>query len=175
MRFEATTSYLAFAGVQLSQAAEIDEVHGPLGPPNRIVSAGGKAPPGRRNNQFHFYDDLGMSFVEHHFTRRVMEARFFLAPSALTARPLQNFTGTLALGGLPVYAGMLAEALERSSVRFKWQLAGVWRDDENGAVSLSLDFMGKKLPSGRRSKNRELVHVSVGLEHDPWSPPRPPA
>ncbi len=52
--------------------------HELLGHPDRLEEAGQPAPFGHRNNQIHFYDDLGMYLNEHHYTILIQGVTFVL-------------------------------------------------------------------------------------------------
>jgi hypothetical protein len=51
-------------------------------------------------------------------------------------------------------------------------VGGNWRWTSAG-FSLHIDSRGARLPSGRRSKHRLIVDVSIGWPHDPWGEPAP--
>ena len=170
---EVVNGALRLAGGELSDAISIGRLHSLLGAPSRIVEPAQRAPAGHRNNQIHIYDALGIICHEHHYTRLVEGIAFVFWPDEAPAfAPAAAFAGRLTVFGLPLEAGMTGAALSALPCSFEPGIGGSlsYEDDK---ISVIIDTKGKKLPSGRRSKSRQVVSVAVGLAHDPWQKPSP--
>lgn len=57
--------------------------------------------------------------------------------------------------------------MQGTTIPFVSQLRGTWHYQSDN-LWVGFDTRGPKLPSGRRSKIRRLVSLSVCLKHDPW-------
>lgn len=141
--------------------------HEILGAPSRVTSGATPAPAGHRNNQIHIYDSLGVYLTEHHYTYQVEAVTFVFAVDESPFPLAEPFSGTLRLGAAVVRPGMDESFLGQCSLPFAEQLRGSWTLDE-GVVWIGVDTMGRRLPSGRRSKRRFIITVSACLQHDPW-------
>src|SRR3954447_9517669 len=122
--------------------------------PSRVVALGPRAPVRHRNNQAHVYDELGLEFREHHYTRRIIEGTIVFWPEEYFPdhAPLAAFAGTLNLAGYVVPPHQeLAAFLRQSPVRFRLLLGGLLLA-KRGEFCVGIDSKGEKLPSGRRSK-----------------------
>ncbi len=141
-----------------------------IGPPDRIAEPAEPAPFGHRNNQIHVYDDLGLFFHEHHWTRLAMGLTFVLWPEEETARfrPNMPFSGCLQLGGyrMPNEAFEI-EVLRECPIPFERFLSGIWRA-RSDRFAIGMETKGARLRSGRRSSKRRVVSVDVSWPHDPW-------
>jgi hypothetical protein len=149
-----------------------------LGSPSRVVAAGPPAPAGHRNNHIHIYDDLGIRLNEHHYTFRLQE----IACSFECEEPLYPFTPRSSFSGefwidqqrLP-QGGPSAVFVDRCPIPLEPRIGGSWswqlRD-----FYLGLHCRGPRLRSGRRSKQRVIVDISLSWPHDPWAmPPTAPS
>lgn len=158
-------------GQPLGAAEPVAAFHHLLGPPDRIVPAGSPAPVGHRNNHVHYYDRLGITLSEHHYTYQIQTVRAVLSTEAV--HPTRDlFSGRLHLGGIDLSPGDPERVLAGSSLRFVSQLRGTWFADvlaESGRpVSVAVRTQGPKLQSRRRSKKRVILEVWLSLDHDPW-------
>ena len=138
-----------------------------LGPANRVIDAGGPAPHGHRSTLLHVYDSLGLLINEHHHTGTICEVRFSLWPEQDIHPPAAAFPGELRLGIRSIRSGAMEAELKACGLPFEPSLAGDW-GVTGGPVSIWATTRGARLKSGRRSRVRRIVHVSVGLRHDPW-------
>lgn len=160
-------------GHRVETAPPIAELLRAIGTPTRVDTGPTPAPPGFRNNQQHVFDALGLHLNEHHHTclaqaigvtLSVDEPRYGF--SAKTA-----FTGQLLFDGvtMPLRATE-QEFLQASPWPFEHFLAGNWSYKFDGFF-VGFDAVGPKLASGRRSKQRMVVDVSVSWPHDPNGDP----
>ena len=157
-------------GLAIKAAIQPARLWDVLGEPSRIVDPAPPAPFGHRNNQIHVYDQLGLYFNEHHFTRLVQSLTFVFVPAEhrYTFCPSQSFAGRLLLGGYEVRPGASeSDVIRGTAIPFRRSLAGQWRTGGDG-FGVGLSAVGAKIPSGRRSKNRRVVSVDVAWPHDPW-------
>lgn len=155
------------SGRAIRDAQSVAVMHGLLGLPDRIEPAGPPAPFGHRNNQIHFYDRLGLYLNEHHYTCLVQAITFVLWREEAAFVPVQEFDGDLRVGGTPVTPGMFESDMHGTAIPFVSQLRGTWHF-KSDHLWIGYDSKGPKRPSGRRSKNRRLISLSVCLKHDPW-------
>lgn len=161
-------------GTAIQSAEPVAWFQAILGPPSRIVPAGPPAPAGHRNNHFHFYDDLGMTLNEHHFTYQVQEVEIVLDTADAIHPTTRPFAGRLEIGGTRIDAGSSEEILKSSNIRFIALHKGTWfakvksATDSGREITVFVNTSGRKLPSGRRSKIRRVVTLALCLEHDPW-------
>jgi hypothetical protein len=160
-------------GLIVETAPTVTELYAVLGPPTRVDSGESPAPVGHRNNQIHIYEDCGLTINEHHYTRRVQGlcCWFETDDPAFRFTPRHAFTGKLMfeLVEMP-RGGRDEEFVAVSPFRFVPGLGGVWTYKFDG-FAVYLDARGAKLKSGRRSKVRRIVMVSVSWPHDNWSMP----
>lgn len=98
---------MLIGGHSIPEAVQPSWLHGVLGFPDRIVDPAPPPPVGHRNNQIHVYDDLGLYFHEHHWTRLAQDLVFAFWPEeerhAFT--PCRAFSGHLKLHDYLVPAG----------------------------------------------------------------------
>src|SRR6516225_6572148 len=101
-----------------------------LGIPDRIVDPAPPAPVGHRNNQIHVYDDLGLYFHEHHWTRLAMDLVFVYWPDeeGFSFTPRRAFSGHLKLQGyfVPVRASE-SQFIRECPLPFEAYVSGQWR------------------------------------------------
>ena len=158
-------------GQPLGTAEPVAAFHALLGPPDRIVPAGSPAPVGHRNNHIHFYDRLGITLSEHHYTYQIQGMTAVLSLEA-THPTRELFTGRLHLGGVELSPGALERDLGSSSLTFTSWLSGRWfahvSAESGRRVSIAVRTQGPRLKSGRRSKKRVILDISLGFDHDPW-------
>jgi hypothetical protein len=160
-------------GCQITAAPSVMELHAILGPPSRVVDPHPPAPIGHRNNQVHIYDDLGLEFREHHYTRRIVGGTMVFWPDEYfhNFRPSAGFTGTLILAGYVVpSAPTVMELLKASPIEFQQSLRGVF-SARRGEFYVGIRGKGEKLPTGRRSSRLMLIDVSFAWPHDNWGHP----
>jgi len=157
-------------GHPIPEAVPPSSLHDLLGPPDRKVDPAPPAPAGHRNNLIHVYDDLGIYFHEHHWTRLAMDLVLVYWPEeeGYAFTPRRPFSGHLTLLGYLVPA----EASESQFVRecpipFEEYLSGRWRSAGEWS-SIGMDSKGAKLRSGRRGARRRVVSIDLTWPHDPW-------
>jgi hypothetical protein len=152
-------------GLVIETAPLAHALHAVLGPPSRIDAGERPTPVGHRNNQIHVFDRLGLTLNEHHHTRRVQglccwfgtdEPRFPFTPG-------QPFTDRLVFGGVVMPpGGYERKFFAISPFEFVESLGGVW-SLRLGGFSVHIQSRGSKLPSGRRSRVRQVIEVSLPL------------
>src|SRR5262249_17723166 len=141
-----------------------------LGIPDRVVDPAPPAPFGHRNNQIHVYDDLGLYFHEHHWTRLAMDLVFVFWPEeeGYSFTPRQAFAGHLKLQEYLVPAGASeSQFIRECPIRFEAYRPGGWRAGGE-RLAFGMYSKGAKLRSGRRSARRRVVSIDVAWPHDPW-------
>jgi hypothetical protein len=154
-------------------APTVLEMYTVLGKPSRIDAGETPAPVGHRNNQIHVFDELGVTFNEHHYTRLVQEIACWFNTKDPEYRftPKNDFGGQLICDGvvLPL-SGEVRKFLSAAPWVFEGGFGGAWQY-RFGGLSVFVSSRGPKLPSGRRSKIREIVSVSFSFSHDCWQEP----
>jgi hypothetical protein len=160
-------------GLRIENAPPVTDLLSVIGIPTRVDAGQKPAPFGFRNNQQHVFDSLGVHVNEHHHTRRaqgigialsVVEQRYGFTPTS-------PFTGTLLFDGvrMPLTATE-AEFLKAAPWPFAHFIAGNWSYKFDG-LFVGFNAVGSKLTSGRRSKRRVVVDVSIDWIHDPHGNP----
>jgi hypothetical protein len=160
-------------GLVIETAPTVAELHAALGPPSRIDTGELPAPVGHRNNQVHVYDALGLTLNEHHHTRLAQAACCWFGTDEPRFRftPRQPFAGRLVFGGVVMPLGGDEEAFFAAApFEFIESLGGVWSVRLAG-FSVHVQTRGPKLPSGRRSRLRQVIEVSLSWPHDNWGAP----
>ena len=154
----------------ITEAVSAKAVHDRLGPPTRIVDPCPPPPVGHRNNMMHVYDDYGFYFNEHHYTRRMQGVVLVLCPEEQQHgfSPEKAFDGTIDLEDATIHSETTEADLRRLNRIREW--CGTW-DTTCGSLSVFITMRGHKLPSGKRSRSRRIVDVSIGWPHDPWKVP----
>lgn len=161
---------IIISGHPISEAVQPSWLHRVLGIPDRIVDPAPPAPIGHRNNQIHVYDDLGLYFHEHHWTRLAEDLVFVFWPEEerYAFTPRRAFSGHLKLRDYLVPTGASeSELIRECPIPFDEYLSGQWRA-ESGRFSVGMVSKGAKLRSGHRSKRRRVVSIDVSWPHDPW-------
>jgi hypothetical protein len=130
-----------------------------LGPVSRVIDPA-SAPYGHRNNLIHFFDDAGVYLIENHATHLIAEITFVLWPEEAVHRPLHGWTGNLVVGGVLVARGMAESDCVDGTIPFRRWMAGWWSASAGG-IHVSFTSEGERQRSGRRSKRRLVVQVSV--------------
>lgn len=144
-----------------------------FGTPDRVLDKFlTPAPHGHRNNQRHYYDDLGITLNEHHYTHQIQAINFVL-DTEMAHHPTKNpFRGSLQVAGATLNVGAAERALAASSLKFTSQLSGTWfamvADTSSTPITIAVTTMGPKLPSGRCSRAKLITNVELCLTHDPW-------
>jgi hypothetical protein len=69
-----------FDGQLIETATTVPELHAFFGRPSRIAHPPKPPPVGHRHNQIHIYDQHGIAFYEHHYTRRISNAEILFTP-----------------------------------------------------------------------------------------------
>ena len=160
-------------GIQLHRSEPPSVFYEFLGAPNKVGSTT-PAPFGHRNNQFHYYDDLGITLNEHHYTRQVSEINFVFDVVESDHPTSIPYTGDFQLNQLQVSEGTLESELPQSGLHFTSRLGGSWNVkvptniDREREISVWVRTVGLRLKSGRRSKRKRIVKISLCLQHDPW-------
>jgi hypothetical protein len=161
-------------GTPIHAAEPIANYHVLLGEPSRIAGAGPPAPFGHRNNQIHFYDNLGITLNEHHYTYQIQAITFVLDTVDAIHPTIRPFSGTLDVGGAQLAPGVSEAELANSQIQFTSQLRGTWFANVSSApidgreIRIAVDSAGHRLKSGRRSQVRRIVTITLCLKHDPW-------
>ncbi len=145
------------------QAAEpVATFYSLLGDPTRVVA------------NVHYYDHIGVTLLEHHYTYQINQITFVLNTKDAIHPTTQPFAGELELGGVNLSPGDVEAVLADCKLGFTSQLTGTWFAEilssqaDGHRISVAIDTKGRRLPSGGRSKKREILTVSLCLEHDPW-------
>ena len=161
---------IVISGHPIPAAVQPSWLHEMLGIPDRIVDPAPPAPVDHRNNQIHVYDDLGLYFHEHHWTRLAQDLVFVFWPEEerYAFTPRRAFSGHLKLRDYFVPAGASeSQFIREYPIPFEEYLSGHWRA-ESGRCSVGMVSKGAKLRSGRSSKRRRVVTIDVSWPHDPW-------
>jgi hypothetical protein len=159
--------------LRIEAAPPIAELLGVIGTATRISTGPKAAPPGFRNNQLHVFDLLGVHVNEHHHTRRAQEIGIALSVQEhrYGFTPTSAFGGTLLFDGVPMpLSATEAEFLRAAPWPLEHFIAGNWSYKFDGFF-VGFEALGQKLPSGRRSKQRRVVEVSISWPHDDWGEP----
>lgn len=165
MKISCTVSSVSFNGVTLHCGTPLDQYRFVLGEPSRTDDLGPPAPFGHRNNQVHFYDDLGVFLAEHHLTRLIEGVGIVLDADHAYRQPRANFGGELVVCGVRVEQGMRPEAfLEQCAVPFRWHLGHSMVFDA-AKLSIDIDTYAEKTRSGRNSRRRQISVVSIGFKN----------
>lgn len=163
-------------GLLISTSGPASQFHAIFGIPDRILDGSPTpAPEGHRNNQFHYYDTLGVTLNEHHYTHQI-QAINFVFDSHLSHHPTKHsFFGEMSIGGLRIVTGTLERQLSESDLKFTAQLSGTWFTTipsavEGQLITVAVLTSALKLKSGRRSNTKVVASISLCLPHDPWDP-----
>jgi hypothetical protein len=158
---------------RIIKAPSVAEMHAVLGKPSRIDSGEKPAPVGHRNNQIHIYDELGITFQEHHFTKLVLCVQCWFQTNDPEYRftPQHDFTGRLIIDGIQMPSGGNVQLfLANSPLILSDGFGGTWRYNE-GDFDILVSSRGKLLPSKRRSKIKEITSIALSWPHDNWQVP----
>lgn len=165
---------VTFNDMPIGSAGPVSKFHAIFGNPTRIEPIGPPAPYGHRDPFSHYYDNLGITLGENHYTYQITSIDIVLNISLAMFPTSEPFLGTLDIGGIIVNSGDAESALKDSSLQFTGTLPGTWfasvqsKEHDGDRISIAVQTLGHKLRSGRRSKRREIVSVQLGLNHDPW-------
>ncbi|MBI1190674.1 MAG: hypothetical protein GC200_08365 [Tepidisphaera sp.] len=158
-------------GFRIVTAPPVGELVAAIGTQTRVEA--GPAPAGFRNPQRHVFDALGVSVLEHHYTRRataISMVHFADEPRSVDT-PASTFAGELWLDGVEMPRGATEkEFLAASPWPFERVIGGIWRL-EFGGFSVIANMVGPRLRSGRRSARRVVGVVEISWPHDPWESP----
>lgn len=164
----------SFDGTVIASAPSVQQLHALFGPPSLVSSGPTLAPVGHRNNQRHIYNNLGICFVEHHHTRRLMGCSIvFRADSrwAVADGVSAPFSGALEIAGQPLSIHTDLQSFFRACpITFSPTMLG-WLQAEHDGFSIILTMEGAKLPSGHRSRKLQMVNIELSWPHDPWGDP----
>ena len=142
-----------------------------LGEPSNVYDGAVPAPAGHRNNQIYIYNELGLTFNEHHHARLVQGISCWFETDDPEYRftPSSDFAGHLLFDGEPMpLGGDIRDFMTASPLVFGGGFAGGWQHNFEG-FGIFVRSRGHKLPSGRRSKVHRVVSVAVSWPHDPWA------
>jgi hypothetical protein len=153
-----TTDRFTLNDVALNDAFPVSTLVELLGPATRIETMGKPAPAGHRNNQIHFYDKLGIFFIEHHFTYLIKEACFVFSVEGALIATKSPFCGRLKVGDVTVSSKSEAELLQ-TGFPFVQKLPGVW------SYQGSITYVGFDVDQS--STERFVTSVSVCLHQNP--------
>ncbi len=176
-----TATSVTIGQTPIHAAGPVGTFHSLLGEPTRIIPAGPPAPFGHRNNHIHFYDHLGLRLNEHHYTHQIQAVTAVLNTVDSIHPTRLPFSGTLQVGGVNIGEGEVETKLAESAIPFVSRLPGIWAADVTSApteghrIHISVDTKGRMLPSGRRSRKREILSVELSLHHDPWDTSHKPS
>lgn len=160
-------------GFAVETAPSVADLYAVLGSPNRIDAGEQLAPVGHRNNQTHVYDGLGLTFNEHHYTRRAQQLCCWFGTDEPQCRftPRLPFADQLVFGDVVMPPGGDERAFFAAApFDFVQFIRGVWSVRLAG-VSVHVQTRGRLLPSGRRGRVRQVIAVSVSWPHDNWEAP----
>jgi hypothetical protein len=163
-------------GLCIQSAPTVSDMYAVLGQPSRIDSGEKPAPAGHRNNQIHVFDELGLTLIEHHYTRLVqgLSCWFDTEERLFRFTPKCRFQGQLVFERVTMPLGGDVRAfLVSSPFAFSDHFAGTCRHEFDG-FSIIVDSRGRRLPSGRRSKLRHVTYISLSWRHDNWHRPADP-
>jgi hypothetical protein len=128
--------------------------------PARVVEPSPPAPYGHRNNQIHFFDELGLYHIEHHATRLVNAVVFVLWLEESAFKPAHEYSGELTIGGVRFFPGMTPRDYSGGTIKFEGRVLGLWNAQRDG-IWIGLDAKKIRQRNGRRGKRLRLVDVSV--------------
>ena len=162
-------------GTPLRRSGPPSDFYSIFGIPDRVIDAcPTPAPVGHRNNQLHYYDLIGITLNEHHYTHQI-QAIDFVFDTSLAHHPTKSaFTGSFDIAGFHVGPKTCERQLSESRLQFTATLPGTWFATissfaANGTpISIAVCTEGAKLRSGRRSKTKHITGISLSLDHDPW-------
>lgn len=160
-------------GFRIEAAPPLLDLIRRIGTPDRVDTGPVPAPYGFRNNHRHVFDSLGIYIGDHHHTGRATELGLTLQaedlPHSFLAK--RTFAGTLLFDRkmMPLHATE-REFFEASPWPFE-RFFGGKSSIKFAGFFVGIDAIGRKLPSGRRSKNRVVATVSLSWPHDPHSHP----
>lgn len=160
---EVSSRGLLLNGELFARTLPLREYEGALGTPSRTIEPGRPAPAGHRNNQVHIFDDSGIYLTEHHASGLIESVNFILDPSESPFPVQRAFTGTLSVFGQPMRENMTERDLTPDL--FTRYLPGQYSLRTDGCA-VTVSSIGRRSPSGRRSKIRYIVRVSVSLKGD---------
>ena len=164
---------MAIGGFAIVTAPTVAELHAVLGAPSRIDDGERPAPVGHRNNQIHVYDTIGLTFIEHHYTRRAQAISCYFETEEPQFRftPRQPFAGQLVFDSIGMPLGSEERTfLSASPIEFAHWLGGSWSYQFDG-FAVHVETRGPKRPSGRRGRVRKVIEVSLSWPHDDWGTP----
>jgi hypothetical protein len=168
------TTTVLLNGISLCASLPVSEFHSLLGKPTRVAAIGQNAPAGHRDSYVHYYDGLGIALSEHHYTYQISSVTIVLNIDDAIHPTANPFAGKLEIGGVSLSPGDTEDVLAGCQLGFSTQLAGTWfakippSPADGCQMTTVIETKGRKLPSGRRSKKREILTISLCLEHDPW-------
>jgi hypothetical protein len=130
-----------------------------LASPVRIVEPSPPAPYGHRNNQIHLFDELGLYLIENHATRLVNAVVFVLWLEEAAFKPICEYSGELAIGGVRFLPGMTPQDYMHGTIAFEGPVLGLWHAHRNG-IWIGLKAKRMRQPKGRRGESQRFVDVS---------------
>lgn len=163
-----------FNGTVIPTAPSVADLRAILGSPSRIVEPKMRAPVGHRNNRLHVYDELGLVFWEHHYTRRIDQCKIVLCPDELQLPgdqpPPRHFPGTLRVGGFVFPPGVV----DRETILNACPIlrpTGLRGSKLEEGFAAHITSSGYKLPRGGRTKRERVLSLELSWPHDPWGDP----
>ena len=163
--------------ITIAAAPTVRELHGIVGSPSRLLEPKQTAPVGHRSTRLHVYDDLGLVFWEHHYTRRISSCQLVFWPDEVRLLgdqpPPCQYTGLIRIGGfvLPYDAADLDSVMKGMPLFREVPRGSFWPTVERNGFSLRLTSTGYRLKNGGRTKCRRLVSMDLTWPHDPWGEP----
>lgn len=126
-----------------------------LGHPERTWNGTTPAPVGHRNNQFHYYDSLGLYLSEHHMTTFILSLDVVFESVACPHPPLKTFHSELLIGNSAVYQGMLAsDFVSNCPIPFRPHFEHWHADGE--VLSVDIRVLRPTTASGHRTRSKHL-------------------
>lgn len=165
-----STPRMVVKGMEITSAPIMRAMYDILGAPSRTCEPAPAAPPGHRNNQSHVYDTLGIRVNEHHFTFRAqgLDLTFDCNDPQFASTPKEPFRGSLVIDGTAMpLGGPEAEFVRACPLPLQPTLSGLWHWKVDNFY-VGLYARGSKLRSGRRSRQRQVIDLSMSWPHDPW-------
>lgn len=147
---------LTIDGHNFSEKQSIHEYRASLGTPSRVIEAGGRPPPGHKNNLVHIFDSQGMYLTEHHASALVESVNFVFDRNECPFPIQAEYVGSLVAGEQRLGLGMTEDELRKG---VKKDLPGEYHI-EFGNYWIGMSFLGEKDRTGKRRQSKYLVRVS---------------
>jgi len=149
-------------GKTFAASCFLGEFYEVVGHPSRVIGAGDPEPYGNRNNQVHFFDELGMYLLEHHARCTIESVKFVFDSREVPFVPSQTFHGQLSIAKQAFDPSMdIGQYIAVAPLPFKKHL-GTWYYYDGEKISITLTtFSRKHTKSGLPSKIRGISSVNA--------------